>query len=51
MKEVHRLACLGILFMSISDSGVEVQNGAKSFFVVEFKKKQENESILLELKE
>ena len=36
--------------MSISDSGVTVQNGAKSSSVVEDKEKQESDPILLELK-
>ena len=27
VKYVHMLACLGVRFMSISDSGVTVQNG------------------------
>ena len=29
MKDVHRLALLGVRLMSISDSGVTVQNGAE----------------------
>ena len=36
--------------MSISDSGVIVQNGAESSFVVEVKKKQDSDPIYLELK-
>ena len=36
--------------MSISDSGVTVQNGAESSLVVEVKEKQDSDSILLELK-
>ena len=36
--------------MSISDSGVTVQNGAESSLVVEVKQKQESYPILLELK-
>ena len=35
--------------MSISDSGVTVQNGAK-YLVVEVKKKQDSDPILLEIK-
>ena len=36
--------------MSISDSGVTAQNGAKSSLVVEVKEKQDSDPILLELK-
>ena len=50
VKDVHRLARLGVLLMSISNSGVTVQNGAGSSLVVEVKKKQESDLILLELK-
>ena len=50
VKDVHRLARLGVRLMSISDSGVTVQNGAESCLVVEVKKKQESDPILLELK-
>ena len=42
MKDVHRLARLGVRLMSISDSAVTVQNGEESFLVVEVKEKQEN---------
>ena len=34
-KDVHKLAHLGVCLMSISDSGVTVQNEAESSFVVE----------------
>ena len=44
------LACLGVCLMSISDSGVTVQNGEESSLVVEVKENQESDSILLELK-
>ena len=37
VKDVHRLARLGVCLMSISDNGVIVQNGAESSFVVEVK--------------
>ena len=50
VKEVHRLARLGVRLMSISDSGVIVQNGAESSFVVEVKENQDIGPILLELK-
>ena len=38
VKDVHRLARLGVRLMSISDSGVTVQNGAESSLVVEVRK-------------
>ena len=49
MKDVHRLARLGVLLKSISYSGVTVQNGAESSLVMEIKEKQESDPILLEL--
>ena len=49
VKDFHRLARLGVRLMSISDSGVIVQNGVESTLVVEVKKKQESYPILLEL--
>ncbi|KAH0719580.1 hypothetical protein KY285_015611 [Solanum tuberosum] len=49
-KDVHRLARLGVLLMSISDGGVTVQNGAESSLVEEVKEKQDNDLILLQLK-
>ena len=50
VKNVQRLALLGVRLMSISDSGVIVQNGEESSWVVEVKEKQESDPILLELK-
>ena len=50
MKDVHRLARLGVHLMIISESGVTVQNGAESSLVVEVKEKQDSDPILLELK-
>ena len=50
MKDVHRLARLGVRLMSISDSHVTIQNGAESSLVVEVKEKQDSDPILLELK-
>ena len=41
---------LGSRLMSISDSGATVPNAAESSFVVEVKKKQGSDLILLELK-
>ena len=49
-KDVHKLAHLGVCLMSISDSGVIVQNGAESSLVVEVKEKKESDPILLEPK-
>ena len=40
MKDVHRLALLGVRLMSISDNSLIVQNGTKSSLVVEFKEKK-----------
>ncbi|XP_069145177.1 uncharacterized protein [Solanum lycopersicum] len=50
VKDVHRLARLRVLLMSISDSRVTIQNGARSSLVVEVKKNQESDPIFLELK-
>ena len=50
VKDVHRLDRLGVCLMSISYSGVTVFNGAESCLVLEFKEKQDSDSILLELK-
>ena len=47
VKDVHRLARLGVLLMSISNNGVTVQNGEESSLVVEVKEKQESDPILL----
>ena len=50
VNDVHRLSRLGVHLMSISHSGVTIQNGSKSSLVVEVKEKQDNDPILLELK-
>ena len=50
VKDVHRLARLGVRLMSISDSGIKDHNGAESSLVMEVKEKQDNDPILLELK-
>ena len=50
VKDVHRLASLGVRLMIISDIGLTVQNGEESSLVVEVKEKQESDPILLELK-
>ena len=51
VKDVHRLARLGVRLMSISDSGVIVQNGAELSLVVEVKEKKESDLIFLEIKD
>ncbi|XP_069146916.1 uncharacterized protein [Solanum lycopersicum] len=50
VKDVHRLARLGVRLMSISDNDVIVQNGEESSLVVEVKENQESDPIFLELK-
>ena len=50
VKNVHRLARVGVRLMSISDSGVTVQNETESSLVVEVKEKKDSDPILLELK-
>ena len=50
VKDVHRLARLGVRLMSISDSVVIVQNGAESSLVVEVKENRDSDPMLLELK-
>ena len=50
VKDVHRLSRLGVLLMSISDSGVTVQNGQICSLIVEVKEKQNRCLILLKLK-
>ena len=49
VKDVHRLARLGVCLMSISDNDV-TQNGEESSFVVEVKEKQDSDPILLGIK-
>ena len=50
VKDVHRLARLGVRLMSISDSRVTVQNGAESSLEVEVKENKDSDPILDELK-
>ena len=45
VKDVHRLARLGVILMSISDNGVTVRNEAESSLVVEVKEKQDSDPI------
>ena len=49
VKDVHRLARLGVCLMSISDSIVTFKNGAEWSLAVEVKEKQDTDPILLEL--
>ncbi|KAH0781192.1 hypothetical protein KY290_000790 [Solanum tuberosum] len=48
-KDVQRLARLGVRLMSISYSGVKVQNGSESSLVVDIKEKEDNDLILFQL--
>ena len=50
MKDIHRFARLGVRLISISASGVTLQNREESSLVVEVKENQHNDPILLELK-
>ena len=50
VKDVHKLDRLAFCLMSISYTGLTVQNGAESPLVVEFKEKQDSDPISLELK-
>ena len=50
MKDVNRLASLGVRLISISNSGVIVQNGEESSLVVKVKEKGDSTPIFLELK-
>ena len=49
VKDAHRLSRLEVRHMSISDSGVTVQNRPKYSLVVEVKVKQDSDTILLEI--
>ncbi|XP_070036137.1 uncharacterized protein [Nicotiana tomentosiformis] len=51
VKEVHRLASLGVHLADSSEGGVIVQNRAESPLVVEVKGKQFNDPLLVQLKE
>ena len=50
VKDVHRFARLGVFLMTISNSGVTIQNGEVSSLVLEVKEKKDSDPILLELK-
>ena len=49
MKDVHKLGHFRVRPMSISDSGVTVQNWGESSLIVEVKEKKDSDQILLEL--
>ncbi|XP_070034680.1 uncharacterized protein [Nicotiana tomentosiformis] len=51
VKEVHRLASLGVHLADSSERGVIVQNRAESSLVVDVKGKQYNDPLLVQLKE
>ena len=50
VKDVPKLALLGVHLMRISNNGVTFKNRAKSSFVVEVKENKDSDLILLELK-
>ena len=50
MKDVHRLARVGVCLIRISHRGVTVQNAGESSLVVEVKEKQKSDPIFLALK-
>ena len=50
VKDVHRLARLGVCLMSITYNGVTVQNVAESSLVIEVKENKDIDPILLEIK-
>ena len=47
VKDVHRLARVGVCLIRISHRGVTVQNAGESSLVVEVKEKQKSDPILL----
>ncbi|XP_070029986.1 uncharacterized protein [Nicotiana sylvestris] len=51
MKEVYRLASLGVQLLESEDGGVVLQNRAESSLVAEVKEKQFSDPYLLQLKE
>ncbi|KAH0739661.1 hypothetical protein KY290_038366 [Solanum tuberosum] len=50
-KDVHKLARLGVRLMDSNEGGVVVMNGAESSLMSEVKEKQDQDPVLLELKE
>ena len=50
VKDVHILSLLGILLMSLLDTGKSIQNRVESSLIVEVKEKQDKNQILLKLR-
>lgn len=50
-REIHQLASLGVRLAGSIKGGVIVQNRAESLLVVEVKKKQYHDTLLVQLKE
>ena len=50
MKDIHRLARLGVRLMKISQNCLTVQNWEECSLVVEVKEKQDSDPIFLELR-
>src|SRR5688572_31719175 len=50
VKEVHRLARLGVKLLGTMDGGMLVQNGSESSLIVDVKSKQDLDPTLVELK-
>src|SRR5688572_1241028 len=50
-RDVHRLARLGVQLIDSSEGGAIVKNGAESSMVAEVKEKQDQDPILLQLKD
>ena len=50
VKDVQRLSLMGVLFISISTSGLTIKNGVESSLVVEVKEKLDSDPIMVELK-
>ena len=51
VKDVHILSLLGILLMSLLDTGKSIQNRVESSLIVEVKEKQDQNQILLKLRD
>jgi len=51
VRDVHRLARLGVQLVDSTKGGVMVHNGSESSFVIDVKSKQDLDPMLVELKE
>ena len=49
-KDVHKITCMEVRHMDSTEKGIVVTNGAESSLVSEVKEKQDQDSILLDLK-